>query len=680
MPPLIHTTDYLRLRRVVARGSTAGKEVVRWFNHDLGSLTSPRIIRDLAAVIYANAYIYGGPLPIVGEWTEDDVNDESRDKHYSPPASLAAREGAWQLTSRDGEWCRLSKPGSPPIRVPIAVIAADSLDTYSVPVPTYSEHRLPGWATLAHGTGAASVAVTRFYLNSARASAPQVAERIALALADAGISSFLIKWLLLRQHDARADSMVLYVNQGTTAAVAALLKGIRPLPVVDDRVPMFTTRLGRGLAQAKDPGGQESYGQVVSRRVARILIRELRMQTRRRVSRLAARNTPGPVVPACTPAPATVRDPRQATAHLVSFADQLAKDAIWAGDKAGWLTRDLADGAIRAAGPDVYRGSAGPILALAFATRETGSSEITNLTRAAARQALSRVEELGHGFHSGAAGTAAILAEAAHVSADPVLLDFAGEALGIATMAARLPTREWDVISGLAGTALGITATASLLGIRPPDELAGVLDSLVLAERGGRGWTTPVGRHRRRLDGLAHGSWGAILAVHAGSLALDTDSSEQALRTALGRTLLRSERSGWRSVDRRYDGYMEATSWCHGSAGAIVAARALRNRDNACDTVLDHGIEQSLAPLRATGRIQGGLCHGALGMLLCADAALSASNHGVRDLGLELIRHETHQPDTVPDLSLMTGASGIAVGWYRVALDLGPPLALALLA
>lgn len=500
-----HVADYLRLRIAVNRARLVKGDFIRWFGYRVGPLESARTVDDLARIIYSHAYVYGAPRPLVSGLTDVDLGADVRQEAPSVHALLAAREGGWQLARLSGGWCRLTKSGSPPLLVPDTVVQTEADDTFSVPVPSYSERRLPGWATLAHGVSAERTDITRLYINTNGASAGHVVDGIARTLINQGASRFLIKWLLSAQHDVRTDSTVLYVEKNQFAAIAPHVEQLVSSYTVGRDVPMFTTQLAPGLAHADDPGGSSSYGEVVSRRAAEELVLELRALPRRHVggpsTANADRGARQQIVPPLSPT--CEREPQSSQAQLLSFATQLLRDAVWNNDEAGWLSRTPVDGRIQAAGPDVYHGAPGPILALAYASTLTESQEIIRVMRAAARYVVSRLGELGHGFHSGVAGTAAVLAEAACASDDEVMYELADHALSLAVVAARTSTRQWDVIDGLAGTVLGIVAAAGLLRTRPPDELAFVLQMLVAVEREGRGWRTAVGGSRRRLDGMA---------------------------------------------------------------------------------------------------------------------------------------------------------------------------------
>jgi hypothetical protein len=657
------------LRGVVTAGYTRGVETVRWFAHPVGELRSNQVINDLAEVVYSHAYVLGVARPIAAGFVEVDAEPGAP---MDPPALrslLAAREGGWELTSQQSGWSRLQKPGNPPMHVRSSLVQSDADGQNSLPVPAYSDSRLPGWLTLAHGRLADVKDITRFYFNTSRVHASATADQIALALLNAGVRAFLIKWLASAHHDSRADSMVLYVPRADAYTSQQAVDGLE-LALHDARVPLFTVAIGPGRSHAQDPGGPESFGQFVSRIAATHLVNELRAQPRRRGS-ANSRFTAATIV---EPNAQQAAQPPLASAisPLEEFATQLERDAIWDEDRAGWLTRNSVDGSISSAGADVYTGAVGPVLALAHAIAATNSKAYVPLIRAAARQVLRRLTELGHGFHSGAAGTAAVLAESAVVSGDPIMRDLAVDALGRATIVAGSITRDWDVISGLAGTALGLAAASKQLVIPAPTALSDVLDRLARADRNGRGWTTAIGRGRRLLDGIAHGRWGAILALEEGSRALGEDRYADVLISAIERASSKSLQYAGRSIDRRFDGYFETASWCHGSAGVTFAALALRHRTTLCDPIIAAAVEQNVEWLEATDVPSGGLCHGAVGIALAAKAAGRRLGAPTPQAPIEEITRGN------ADLSLMTGASGVAVGQFVAALDLATPLALSL--
>lgn len=673
--------DLERLRRVVRRSHVRGNSAVSWYDHRLVYSAAENAGEVLGNTIYSNAYVWGGPRPISAGAAEFELTDPSPTVAPIPCVSMLAREGGWRKTRELPEWTVIEKPQNPRLVVRTDLLNMSADGSFSVPVPPYSETRLPGWATLIYGANPARLPVTRFYLNTKRSEASNLAATVAEGLRDAGLDAFLMKWLLSQTHDARTDSTVIYVESRFADVVSKALDELVPqAALVSARIPMFTDFLGPGRARAEDPGGQESFGQVASRRAADTLLAELsatKIGSRRRIpaelhfQRHLEPSSSGPL-----------KNQRAALAQMLEFAGWLSDSAVWHGDTAGWLSRSNSDGAVRAAGADPYSGAMGPTLALAYASHASRSDEFVALMRAAARNVFSRLGELDHGFHSGPAGAAAILAEAAQVSEDPYVREVAIRALDHCAESALRPAAQWDVIGGYAGTALGISIACEFLNKRPPDSLRTALEALVEVDAHGTGWSTTVGRRRRQLDGMAHGRWGATLALDIGSRALGDDPYERQIGVSIDRALNRAEKAGWLCVDRRYDGHMESTSWCHGAAGSTIAALTLSERLRDCMKVVRAGIAQSLGSLAVTiDQFSGGLCHGAVGTFLSVEfVRRNDPDSSVPDIPKWAVEQAVtlDHPRTSIDLSLMTGASGIAIGSYVAASGLPLPVALTL--
>jgi hypothetical protein len=103
--------------------------------------------------------------------------------------------------------------------------------------------------------------LVRFYWNLRPESAAPLVESLTTRLNHYSIP-FSFKCLADPRGYSRIDAGVLYVSKPYYAITARIIKAIHlELAVrLDDAVPWFTRRLGRGLALAEDPGNGESFG------------------------------------------------------------------------------------------------------------------------------------------------------------------------------------------------------------------------------------------------------------------------------------------------------------------------------------------------------------------------------------------------------------------------------------
>jgi hypothetical protein len=109
----------------------------------------------------------------------------------------------------------------------------------------------------------------RFYCNVAGSGAVELTRRVTECL-NRFLVPFRFKCCSYRSLFYRLDSAVLYVNKRHYRIAAELLAGIYPQvqPHLRAPVPLFTRRLGAGLAFAEDPGNGESFGTYCCRLVA----------------------------------------------------------------------------------------------------------------------------------------------------------------------------------------------------------------------------------------------------------------------------------------------------------------------------------------------------------------------------------------------------------------------------
>jgi lantibiotic modifying enzyme len=297
--------------------------------------------------------------------------------------------------------------------------------------------------------------------------------------------------------------------------------------------------------------------------------------------------------------------------------------------------------------------------------------------RAAARDSVARLAEVqGFGFHSGAAGTAALLAEAGRIASDPVLEACASTALDYAASSWERESREWDLIHGHAGFALGAIIAAKLLQQPIPAVLPEALDRLCEQRRNG-GWRTTVTRGRRvALTGLAHGASGAALALATGTHVLETDRWEAEIRLAVSfeRRWRVAATGGW--TDRRQPGNREAIAWCHGAAGIGLTEASISMGEPDTPASVSVAAERIMASVAGQGGA-GCLCHGRIGNLLVLhELGSRAERPEWAAFVADALPQTRFDIDTNP--SLMLGGTGAAIAWYVLACGAPAPRALTL--
>ncbi|HEX9963601.1 MAG TPA: lanthionine synthetase LanC family protein [Allosphingosinicella sp.] len=381
--------------------------------------------------------------------------------------------------------------------------------------------------------------------------------------------------------------------------------------------------------------------------------------------------------------------PDQALEVAAVIGFQLARSAIWSGERCSWLDGvAVAPGqnpAISAmVGADVYGGSSGIGWFLAQAAARTGDPLLRRTAVAALRQAAARSGDLAvsapHGFYGGAAGIGAALV-AAGLELDDDQAVAAGRTLLLAIPAELADIHLTDLISGLSGDILAFALAAAALGgdqalLARATETAGRL--LALGQRDGAGnlsWATVPDR-RANLTGFGHGAAG----IAHGLLVLDSMAPDAGLREAAAAAFAYEAGAfdpghcNWPDY-RLLQGYPSdqlsfPVAWCHGAGGI------LRSRLIAATAGLDvaHDIAAGLAAsaaevTRALGSAQSDftLCHGILGL---ADGLLDAARQG-HGLGLAPLAAaarqglEIHHQGELPwpsGLLTREEASGLMIG------------------
>jgi len=393
-------------------------------------------------------------------------------------------------------------------------------------------------------------------------------------------------------------------------------------------------------------------------------------------------------------------------AQACRIGDRLEVLAIRSQAEAGWigLRHDGRDAwVVNPLGPDLYDGTAGIVLFLAYLAAITGEDRYKRLASAGAanlkRQALSaRGVEHGIGAFSGWGG---LLYVYSHLAALWDRADFIYEANLIVDDLSPLIDQDkaYDIIGGAAGC---IGCLLALHALAPSNAMVSAAvhcgDILVRSTchaEPGLAWLN--GLNNVPLAGFSHGVSGIAWAL----LALSRLSGEIRFRqTALAglqyeRSLFDLETGHWADLRPRDDGRRNSpmTAWCHGAAG-IGLARLHNVADDSSETTYRE-IAHCVATTLASGFGDNhSLCHGDLGNLdfvLQASAALHNENwrvevERVTRLILNEIEHKgwkcgIGKPIETP--GLMTGISGIGYGLLRLAepemvpsvLALSPPVA-----
>ncbi|HXT23091.1 MAG TPA: lanthionine synthetase LanC family protein, partial [Thermoanaerobaculia bacterium] len=175
--------------------------------------------------------------------------------------------------------------------------------------------------------------------------------------------------------------------------------------------------------------------------------------------------------------PLPVPDPRERFLEVAwSIGARLCRDAIWDGARCNWLGDSMEPHAgewkvaHKSFGPELYSGTSGIALFLAWLHAFRPDDVVADTVRGALRQALSRAESvpapLRHALYSGWIGLALALLDAARLLDDEALR---GEALRLvdAQLGHELDPMSLDVIGGAAGGCLGLLAIDRRLGGDP---------------------------------------------------------------------------------------------------------------------------------------------------------------------------------------------------------------------
>ena len=378
------------------------------------------------------------------------------------------------------------------------------------------------------------------------------------------------------------------------------------------------------------------------------------------------------------------------------IAELLFDSAILVGDRATWLTPQLAGDGPAAPGEDeaaptigrtgvscLYDGSAGIGWALAVVGATRGDRRLQEVAVAGVRHALSRAELEGrNGLYDGAAGVG-LAAIAVGGLLGVAELETGG--VGLLRRAGTSTPMSDDLIDGSAGIALACLRGARLTGDGVLLTAAQRQVELVVAraERHPWGWCWPS-QGAAGLCGLAHGTAGVAWAVGEVAAATATSPSLSAARDAARRyerSWFDPRSNTWPDLRQEVaaaDGSPPRPNlWCHGGVGIGLSRLALYRVDPhpalAGEAVAARtAASQEAADQVAAGVLPSGLtvCHGlggTLALLVATADRLEAPEdlHAARQLLAGALDHLGTDPAVwpggllhEPSPGLMTGLAG----------------------
>jgi type 2 lantibiotic biosynthesis protein LanM len=377
----------------------------------------------------------------------------------------------------------------------------------------------------------------------------------------------------------------------------------------------------------------------------------------------AGDTAPAPPMPPGTPRRGAT--PSELVDVATGIGEHLARLALVRDGEAHWtgLVPVGRDGfEYTTVGPDLYEGTAGVALFLAYLARATGRSDFEALARAAqagaTRQLLSPAGPTSIGAFTGSSGALYSALHLSELTGDAQLVAAALPAVERIARRVRAD-RDFDAMGGAAGCLLVMLRVAERHPSSPALAVATACGRHLLrhavAVDGGVGWR-PDGERGRPLLGLSHGAGGIAAALAQ----LSRVSPDRRFRRTAGRALA-YERAGFVPAegnwpDFRGDGAGDTDgapgfmwAWCHGAPGIGMARLATPVEGD--EERRRSEVAAALAGTAAHGF--GGpdiLCHGALGNLDLL--LLAAAEEGERASRYEALR----RAEVVVDRRRRTGA------------------------
>jgi type 2 lantibiotic biosynthesis protein LanM len=393
----------------------------------------------------------------------------------------------------------------------------------------------------------------------------------------------------------------------------------------------------------------------------------------------------------------------------VGIARRLGELALRDDASTAWLGLTLVrdrDWAIQPIGTDLYGGTAGVALFLAYLDDVVVDDASKEMARAIVRQVVRRTDSLeasGADLPPGSIGAFGTLGGAVYALAHIGTLwndhDLLERADRIAAVVARRvgDDRHLDIIGGAAGFTMAAAALHQVLPDGAARHAMRAAASTLLARResgpDGASWTTTI-RSTRPLTGMSHGASGIALALAtSGRLLRDRSAVDVAMDA------LRYERGTFDPTCGNWPDYRilddpaPATSphmwaWCHGAPGIGLARLAVMTHVTSDELHADLD-----AALRSTAAFGFGsndsLCHGDLGNLELLVRAREMGHEGAweRPLAVESARlldrlrrgdWRCGLPGGVETPGLMMGLAGIGYGLLRLGATKRVPSLLSL--
>lgn len=364
------------------------------------------------------------------------------------------------------------------------------------------------------------------------------------------------------------------------------------------------------------------------------------------------------------------------------LGQRLEEDAIIADGEATWLAprgledqpaSSLGEQSVQLVASNLYSGLAGIVVFLAHLFRVSGDARFGNLAGAASKTLRRRLAngDLGSvgGAFNGVAGAAYAFAQCGFATEQREWRDIGNE-LAAQALRTAVTQPNLDMISGLSGALRVQLAVDALAGSTPN---AATRSAVEVLRDGLLGYRPALSYER----GASHGHSGALWAI--ASAARDFNDPSLVPEEIIASELERSDAGRW--IDPGDELHQGQATWCHGSPGIalcrVASACALDRAD-----LLRGGLVALEASRAASWPIEAGLCHGSAGIL---DAGLvghrSGWVHGKRMIraGTERLKKaalEISTADAVPDLSLMTGLSGVGLQLLRTEDDRTPSVLL----
>jgi lantibiotic biosynthesis protein len=289
------------------------------------------------------------------------------------------------------------------------------------------------------------------------------------------------------------------------------------------------------------------------------------------------------------------RASRAAYQHAAEeIGNQLCAQAIWHEGRCNWI------GALPDEGPggvvldsfttltaDLYGGTSGVALFLAYLHRVTGESAVRETALGAIRQALARADETlapsNRGLYGGRAGLALAAARVGQLLGQDSLLERAPRLLDRVEPETGVAPREYDLIGGAAGGLVGCLLVADMTGeqglVARAAELGDELLKTAQKSDAGLSWSSPSFPTSGNLTGFSHGAAGVGYALlELNNVVGDAryrEGAEQAFKYERG--LFDPAQANWPDLRRSrasWSGHGAracATFWCHGAPGIALS-------------------------------------------------------------------------------------------------------------